>query len=180
MTLLVGPLHLFAVLLVLSGADKLGDPTPATTAMTEAGLPGARRLGPWAGRALGVVEVLVGALVLAFGGVGPAIAMAVVFLAFGAFLVLLQRRAAGVSCGCFGASSAPPGISHLLIDLAAAVTAIAAATTTTTAPDLTAVLDRGGVEFAAHLVLVIVGAGLLVAVSSVLEDVRDKREALRA
>ena len=178
MTLLVGPLHLFAVLLVLSGADKLGDPTPATTAMTEAGLPGARRLGPWAGRALGVVEVLVGALVLAFGGVGPAIAMAVVFLGFGAFLVLLQRRAAGVSCGCFGASSAPPGISHLLIDLAAAVTAIAAATTT--APDLTAVLDRGGVEFASHLVLVIVGAGLLVAVSSVLEDVRDKREALRA
>ncbi len=178
MTLVVGPLHLFAVLLVLSGADKLGDPTPATTAMSEAGLPGARRLGPWAGRALGLVEVAVGAAVLAFGGVGPAIAMAGVFLGFGAFLVVLQRRAAGVSCGCFGASSAPPGISHLLIDVAAAATAIAAATTT--APDLTAVLDRGAAEFAAHLVLVTVGAGLLVAVSSVLEDVRDKREALRA
>lgn len=178
MSLVVGPLHLFAVLLVLSGADKLGDPAPASQAMSEAGLAGDRRLGAWAGRTLGLVEVAVGAAVLAVGGVVPALAMAAVFLGFGAFLVLLQRRAAGVGCGCFGASTAPPGVAHLLIDVAAAGTALVAAATS--APDLTAVLDEGTVEFVTHLILVSVAAGLLIAVSSVLEDVKNQREVLRS
>ncbi len=178
MTLVVGPLHLFAVLLVISGADKIGDPGPATTAMTEAGLVGPRRLGAWAGRALGVVEVVVGAAVLALGGAATALAMALVFLGFGVFLVVLQRRAAGVSCGCFGSSSAPPGISHLAIDAAAVVTGIVAAMTT--APDLTAVLDEGAVAFVTHVILISVAAGLLIAVSSVLEDVKNQRQELRS
>ncbi|WP_436792527.1 MauE/DoxX family redox-associated membrane protein [Actinospongicola halichondriae] len=178
MSLVVGPLHLFALLLVISGADKIGDPTAANTAMREAGLVGKRRAWSAAGRALGAVEVVVGAAVLAFGGVVPALAMAAVFLGFGVFLVVLQRRAAGVSCGCFGSSSAPPGISHLVIDVAAAATGLVAAATG--APDLTAVLDEGVVSFATHVVLISVGAALLIAVSGVFEDVKNQREVLRS
>lgn len=178
MSLVVGPLHLFAVLLIVSGADKIGAPGPSTKAMNAASLFGDRRLGTWAGRSLGVVEVAVGGAVVAFGGVASAIAMAAVFGGFGLFLVLLQRRAADVSCGCFGASDAPPGAIHILIDLAAASTAVVAALTA--APDLTLVVDEGIGVFVTHVVLVVTGALLVIAASSVLEDVNDKRRILRS
>lgn len=178
MSLVVGPLHLFAVLLIVSGADKIGAPGPATKAMNAAGLLGDRTIGSWAGRSLGIVEVAVGGAVIAFGGIAPAVAMAAVYGGFGLFLVLLQRRAAGVSCGCFGASEAPPGPIHVVIDLAAASTAVLAALTV--APDLTLVLDEGVGVFAAHVVLVVTGALLVIASSSVLEDVNDKRRILRS
>ena len=178
MSLVVGPFHLFAVLLILSGADKIGAPRPSTDAMNAAGLFGSRRVGDWAGRVLGIAEVLVGGAVVAFGGPVSAIAMAVVFGGFGLFLVLLQRRSSGVSCGCFGASESPPGVVHIVIDVVAAATAVAAALTAT--PDLTRVLDEGTVAFAAHLVLVVTGALLVVASSTVLEDVKNQREVLRS
>ncbi|MDZ7674058.1 MAG: hypothetical protein U5K30_03190 [Acidimicrobiales bacterium] len=177
MTLLTTPLHLLALVLVISGADKLGDPTPATTAMRETGLPGVGTA-PWPGRVLGVIEVGVGGAVLAFGGPVAAGAMVATYLSFGVFLVLLQRRAAeDVGCGCFGASSAPPGPVHLVIDAAAAGVALAAVILG--APDLVAVVDEGAVVLITHVLLVVTGAALVVASSSVMEDVKHRRELLR-
>lgn len=177
MTLLTTPLHLLALVLVISGADKIGDPRAATTAMREAGLPGVAAAG-WPGRALGVIEVAVGGAVLAFGGPVAAGAMVATYLGFGAFLVLLQRRAADdVGCGCFGASSAPPGPIHLVLDVAAAGVALAAALTG--APDLVAVVDEGALAIVTHVLLVVTGAALVVASSSVMEDVKHRRELLR-
>ena len=55
---LAGPLHLLAVVLVVSAVGKLVDPWPSTEAMRDAGLPVPFRGRPYGGVLLGLVEAI--------------------------------------------------------------------------------------------------------------------------
>jgi len=115
--MLVGPVHAVALLLVAAAVAKLRDPASATRALADAKLP----TGALVVRAVSVVEMLVGAAVLLVGGVVPAVALALLHLAFAAFIVRVRRAAgARASCGCFGGDDAPAGRLHVVVNLVAA------------------------------------------------------------
>lgn len=110
---------LVAGLLVPAGIAKLRDPSVAREAL---GLP--RSALPLV-RAIGVGELVLAALVLLTGARLVVAALAVTYAVF--TVVALRQRSRGESCGCFGASDAPTGWHHVLLDGAAALTAAAAA-----------------------------------------------------
>lgn len=113
-----------AVLLAVSGALKLRDPSVAARALVELGVPTARRL-VLTGAA---VELVVAALLVAWPPAG-APAAAVLYLGFAILVVVQLRRGAGHSCGCFGSAEAPPSRAHVAVDLVfASVCAAALAT----------------------------------------------------
>lgn len=111
-----------AVVLAVSGTAKLADPGPAAAALDGAGLPSS----PALGRALGVVELVVGIVVLAVGGPWAAVALAVLYLGFVGFVVSNRLRGLHVPCGCIGEADEPPGAFHLVVDVAAAAAGVAA------------------------------------------------------
>lgn len=158
MTALSGPLHLVALVLVVSGGQKLTTPGPAVQAMRSAGLP---RLLPrdHAGRVLGAVEVTVGLSVLAVPEPAAAAALALLYLALAGFVVQLRRRDASASCGCFGSASAPPTIAHVVANLTGA--AIGVAALVGGVPDIVDVFDEGVGVTVPYLALLAVGASLL-------------------
>ena len=106
-----------AAVLVVAGVAKLRAPAAAASALRSAGLPAGR--GP--ARAVGAVEVLVGAAALALPS-RPALALAAaLYAALAWFAVRLLRSPAAVeSCGCFG-GDAPPSRVHALYDAGAAL-----------------------------------------------------------
>ncbi len=116
-----------AGLLVASGLAKLRDPGPASRALAAAGLPGS----PVVGRALGLVEVVVGAGCLFVAGPWFRVATAILYTAFAAFLIVLLRGDGSASCGCLGTKDAPPTLLHVVLDLVAAAAAVAGAITGT-------------------------------------------------
>lgn len=158
MSALAGPLHLVAFVLLLSGVQKLAQPRPAAQAMRDAGLPVPRRAVTSVGRALGLVEVATGLAVLALPAAAPAAWMAVFYLGLAGFVLQLRRRDDTAGCGCFGASSAPPTIAHVIANVTAA--AVAGAAALTGVPDIVDIWREG--------VGVVVPYGLLVAVGGVL------------
>jgi len=113
---LAGPFFMFATLLVVSGVPKLTDPVSTTRALESIGLPPRRNLG----RAVGVIEIIVGAGVIAIGGPLIAAAFAVLYAGFAGFIVLALRSSKVKSCGCFGSDDTPPSLLHLVIDVGAA------------------------------------------------------------
>lgn len=141
------------MLLVVAGTAKLARPTEAVDALRQARLPAS----PLVVRLLAVGELAVAALVLAVGGVGPALALAGLHLGFAGFIVRLRSEVgAGASCGCFGGSEAPADRLHVVVNLAAAAVALAAATTGPAS--LPEALRHQPVAGAAYLVLVAVAA----------------------
>jgi hypothetical protein len=81
-----------------------------------------------AARLLGAAEILVGAFAVAVPGSGPALALAITYALFAAFLVALVRRdGPTASCGCLGDRDAPPSLLHAALDLAAAGAGLAVA-----------------------------------------------------
>jgi hypothetical protein len=116
---LVGPVAVVAAALVVSGAFKLADPGPSGDMLAALRLPRS----PWAGRALGLGEVLLGGTTLAVGGwaAGAVAALYLGFAAVMARLVLLGDEAP--SCGCFGRLSARPTWVHVAADAGAALVA---------------------------------------------------------
>src|SRR5689334_16292262 len=119
--MLVAPFYLAAGLLVASGIGKLVRPQAAVAALGSAGLRG----GAWTARALGSVEIVVGVLALWRPSPTTALAVSVLYLAFAAFLVRLIRRGGATTCGCVGSAEAPPSMLHVVLDLVAAVVAVA-------------------------------------------------------
>jgi uncharacterized membrane protein YphA (DoxX/SURF4 family) len=113
---LAGPFFMFATLLVVSGVPKLTDPVSTTRALESIGLPPRRNLG----RAVGVVEILVGVGAIAVGGRLMAGALALLYAGFAGFILIALRSNKVKSCGCFGSDDTPPSLLHLGIDLGAA------------------------------------------------------------
>jgi len=121
---LLPPLITAAVLLALSGALKLRDPSVATLALAELGVPAAR---PLVLTGAGV-ELVVAALLLAWPAAGGP-AAATLYLGFAILVGVQLRKGARRSCGCFGSTQAPPSRAHVVVDLAfASVCAAAVAT----------------------------------------------------
>jgi len=141
-----------AALLAAAGAAKVARPRPAVLAMRSVGLPS----GDPAVRLLGVAEITLGAVVILTASPLSAAAMGALYLAFAGFVVASMRSAERSSCGCFGESSTPPGILHIVVDLGAAV--VAALAVFGEAPSLAELLDGGVLES------VIVIGGCLLAV----------------
>lgn len=174
MIALAGPLHLLALVLVVSGVQKLVAPAPAATAMRDAGLPARGPLaGATPGIALGAAEVAVGLVALAVPQWWAAAALAVVYAGFAAFVLRLRRTDATAGCGCFGAASVPPGRAHVVVNIASAVTAAAIAVAGV--PDIVEVFDAGVGAAAGYLLLLATGAGLVLLTPALLAELDQAR-----
>jgi hypothetical protein len=111
-----------AATLVASGVVKVASPDAVSDALRRLRLPSGRT----AGQALGLAEIALGALAIAFGG---PVAAGVLALWYGLLAVAaaLLLRGGAASCGCFGADSAPPSWLHVALDGVAGAIAVGAA-----------------------------------------------------
>jgi len=159
---LEAPFFLSAGLLVASGVAKLVRPAPAASALRSAGFRGGR---PAAG-ITGLIEVVAGGLALWRPGVLTAGAVALLYVAFAAFLVRLLRRGGASTCGCLGGRDVPPSALHVALDLVAA--AVAGSVAAWPVSGLATVIAASPAA-AVPLVVGLVGAGalLIVAVAEV-------------
>jgi len=108
------------VLLAWSGFAKLRRPGAAQIAARAVGLPATRR----AARTFGAVELVVAASGAVFAGVG-ALLVALMFGALAVIAAQLRRRAPATPCGCLGASDAPASRAHVVLNMLAALVALA-------------------------------------------------------
>jgi hypothetical protein len=116
--------YLVSGLLVAAGVAKVLRPRSTAQALYTAGLPGS----DVAARALGAVEIVVGTWALVRPTPAVAIAVAVLYLGFGAFVTfLLLAYPEASSCGCAGSRDAPPTFQHVALNVAAAAVALVAA-----------------------------------------------------
>lgn len=159
MTALAGPLHLLALVLVVSAVGKLVDPWPATGAMRDAGLPVPFRGRPYAGIGLGIVEGAIGVVALAVPAWWAATALGAFYASLAGFVWTLRHRDSTAGCGCFGASSTPPGTAHLVLNAAGAVTALAAAVVGV--PDIVELFDEGIAIAVPYVGLLAIGAAIV-------------------
>jgi hypothetical protein len=174
-TALTGPFHLLVVVLLVSGAGKLVRPSPAADAMDDARLPLPLRGRPVTGQALGAVEIAVGSAALAAPAWWSAAAVGVVYAGFAGFVWLLRSRGGDAGCGCFGASSTPPGRPHLVLDLAAA--AVGAAVAVAGAPDIVDVFSEGPGVAVPYLTLLAVGAAVVLTGPALVTEIARTRTA---
>lgn len=177
MIALAGPLHLLALVLVVSGMQKLVSPGPAATAMVSAGLALPRRAQTATGIALGAAEIAVGLVALAVPTWWAAALLAATYAGFAAFVVRLRATDATAGCGCFGAASTPPGRAHVAVNLVAAATAAGIAIAGV--PDIVEVFDAGVGTAAVYLFLLAIGAGLLLVAPSTFAELEAARRAER-
>lgn len=159
MSSLAGPLHLVALVLVISGAQKLVRPLPAARAMVSAGLRLPARRHALVGTLLGIAEAGTGLAVFAAPNRASAAWLGAVYLALAGFVVTLRRRDATAGCGCFGAADTPPTAAHVVSNLTAAAVAVSAAVVGV--PDVVDVVDEGLGVAVPYAVLVVVGATLV-------------------
>ena len=124
MSAFAGPLFAAAGLLLLAGAAKVTAPDATRVALRSAGLPSKA----WMARALGVVEIAIAGAALVVGGAIPAALVALTYVGFAGFVAVLARRTRSTApCGCFGASDAPVGTLHVVLNVAIAALAVGAA-----------------------------------------------------
>lgn len=121
-------LAIAAILLCVSGAIKVANPSSTAGALKSAGLPSH----PVLARLLGASEVGVGLSTFFIGGPVPAFLTAGLFAGFAVFVAYAIGRGISIqSCGCFGATDTPPSLAHILVNGALAAGAVAAAPTAT-------------------------------------------------
>lgn len=121
---LQGLVYAAAALLVLAGAQKARDPLPLVRAARSVGL----RLPRGLVRGLAVLEGLIGLAALLDGSRWTALAVAVSYAVFTAFVVLARRRGGVLaSCGCFGKADVPPTLAHAAVTAAVALAALTGA-----------------------------------------------------
>jgi Methylamine utilisation protein MauE len=160
----VGPFWVVAATLIASGVAKLASPSAVGGALGRLHLPSSRT----AAQGLGLAEVGLGALAIAFGGPVASAALAAWYLLLALAAALLLRGGAA-SCGCFGQASAPPSWLHVALDLVAA--AIAAAATAAVTPAATDVLAELGWLSAVFLPFAVLGTVAFVAAFDLLPRV---------
>jgi len=116
-------LGVVAGILAVGGVAKLRGPEATVPMLQALGLPAS----PALARLLGLLEVAVGLTAFLVGGRVLAAAVAVLFAVFTVAVLRLRAGGDAVSCGCFGRSSAPPTMVHVVVDAVAAAAAVAAA-----------------------------------------------------
>jgi len=111
------PFFLAAALLGIAGVLKVVRPRATAQALLDADLPGSGAVA----RGLGGVEVAAASWAILAPGTGGAVALAVAYLGFAAFLVyVLRTNPDAGSCGCVGTKAVPPSALHLTLDVVAA------------------------------------------------------------
>lgn len=160
----VGPVWILAAVLVVSGVVKLTDPASAAPGLRALRLPA----GPVAAVLLGLVEITIGAMAVALGGVAATVALGVWYLLLALSVLVLLRRGAA-SCGCFGAGSAPPTALHVVLNAVAGAAALGAAATVP--PAAVEVWDELGALTLVLIGFVGTGTALLVAAFELLPRV---------
>lgn len=158
MTALTAPLHLLALVLIVSGLQKVVAPGPATEAMRSARVP-TLLPGSAAGVVLGVVEAAVGLVAISVPQRWSAAALGACFLGFAAFVVRLRTQDADAGCGCFGASSTPPGTAHVVLNVIGGIVGLTAAVVGVA--DIVEVFDDGIWVGVLYMLLLAIGSGLL-------------------
>jgi hypothetical protein len=129
MDVVVAPYLSAALLLVVAGVAKALDPLPLVKALRAAGLAVRAPVLTRLVRAGAAIEALVGGVAVVDPSRPAAIAVAVSYAGFTAFVLRALRRDSPLaSCGCFGRSDTPPTGTHAvvtgLLSLAAAVLAL--------------------------------------------------------
>ncbi|WP_426572157.1 MauE/DoxX family redox-associated membrane protein [Aquihabitans sp. McL0605] len=113
-----GLVYAAALLLGAAGVGKALRPAATRVALRSAGLPGTAL----AARGLGVAEIAIALAAILVGGPVATGLVAVSYLGFAGFARRLDTKTRGSApCGCFGASSAPVGTLHVVLDLVIAV-----------------------------------------------------------
>jgi hypothetical protein len=166
MHVLSGAVAMVAILLAAGGVSKALQPAATVRSFQTLGWTRSR-----AGmvRALAVVEVALGAVLVVVGGRWPALVGAVLFAGFTVVSArLLGMGDAAASCGCFGDRSARPSGIHVAVDATATIVLVAAAVTA--APGMVVAWRHQPAQLAVALGLAALGGYLLVAVMSVLPD----------
>ena len=120
------------LVLVASGATKVAEPDAFASALESFGVLPRRGesldpSGRWAAVVVGLVEIGIGLNALVIGGPLLGWLAAVAFALFS--VVVLVARSRGLSsCGCFGARSGTPTLTHAALNAGSAVVCGAAAT----------------------------------------------------
>jgi len=177
MTLLLGPFHVVLLVLLISGTDKVLRPGGAAGALKASGLvPGVQRLslGRVLGRILGIAEISCAALAFLKPSLFSVLAVAVVFSGFIWFVHKLRNTDATAGCGCFGSSTTPPGLTHLVFNAIATAIALAAAgaiVLSQSRPEIQLVTAEGFGTLAAYVVAASVGAILFLNGPTLLADI---------
>jgi hypothetical protein len=124
MSALEGPFAAACVLLVVAGAYKLTRPIPTAGALAALDWPSSLP----AVRMLGAGELALGAAALVTSNRALAALVAAAYTSFAAFVVVALRADTPIqSCGCFGETTTPPSIIHVLTNLAFVAVAVAVA-----------------------------------------------------
>ena len=118
---LAGPVFALAALLGFAGVQKLAWPSSTAAALRSAGLPSSELLG----RLVGVTEIVVAAIALAYGNRLSALLLALTYAAFTAFSWRLVAGADAASCGCFGQTEAPTTRLHVALNAIATAVCVA-------------------------------------------------------
>lgn len=106
-----------AITLVIAGIAKLARPEATAAAVRAAGV----RVGVIPAQVLGLIEILLGAVVLGWAPVPAVIVLALAYVGFALFtLRLLTVRGAAASCGCFGVTDAPAHPIHVVVNVGVA------------------------------------------------------------
>lgn len=164
-----GPYAIICIVLCLAGATKVVNPLPTAQALRGLHLPSSRSLV----RALGAAELALAVAGLTTSYALVAIGVGAMYVGFAGFIALALTKDTGVSCGCFGASSAEPNWGHAILNLAAAGTAIAIGAIGPTAlADTLTDQPAYGVPFVG---LALLGAVIMIALLTVLPEARNHK-----
>jgi hypothetical protein len=123
-TFLAGWLAGAGLLLMLTGATKVLDPTRTVGALEAVEWPSA----PWLVRVGAAAEVFLGATALVVGGPAIGALVAASYLGFAWFVMTaLQAGTPLATCGCIGQADTPPSPRHVAVDVTLAAGAMVAA-----------------------------------------------------
>ena len=162
MPIITGPFHVIAGLLLIAGAAKLVRPGPTADVAKAAGIPASRLLV----RVFAIAEIAAALAAIALGGPTSAGAVAVMYMAFAGFILMLKARDIKTAgCGCFGQESEdPPGSFHIVVDVIAAVIAVTAGVVSV--PDVAAVRAEQPLAGVPYVGFVALGVWLLMVMLS--------------
>jgi hypothetical protein len=122
--LLADATMVFAGVLVISGAAKLGSAGATSRALEAVGLPHQ----PLAVRGLAAVEIEVGTWSIVAPSELSQMSLAAIYISFAGYIAAVMMGGYEIpSCGCFGVADTKPGVVHLVWNTIAAVVCLTAA-----------------------------------------------------